>query len=62
MEGVQAFNVFNYDESPFRDNQAEDALFPVNTRHCEKVQNHSKMAFSDMFCSRLEKFHHKRHS
>jgi hypothetical protein len=48
MEGVKAYIVFNYDKSPFRDNQAaEDALFPVNTRHHgDKVQNPSKMAFS----------------
>jgi hypothetical protein len=30
MEGVKAYNVFNYDESPFRDDPAaEDAFFPV---------------------------------
>jgi hypothetical protein len=63
MEAMKAYNVFNYDESTFRDDPVvEDAFFPENTRHCEKVQNHSKMAFSVMFCCRLVKFHHKRYS
>ena len=56
LEGVKAYNVFNYDESPFRDDPAaEDAFFPAKARHCEKVQNHSKTAFSVMFCCRLVK-------
>jgi len=59
MEGVKAYNVFNYDESPFRDDPAaEEAFFAKSTRHCEKVQNHSKTAFSVMFCCRCEKLHH----
>lgn len=56
MEGVPARNIFNYDESPFRDDPStEDAFFAAGTRHCEKVQNHSKTAFSVMFCCRYGK-------
>jgi hypothetical protein len=51
--GVPRENIFNYDETPLKDDPAaEDAFFPVGTRHCEKVQNHSKTAISVMFCVR----------
>jgi hypothetical protein len=53
LEGVSPCNIFNYDESPFRDDPSvEDAFFATGNRHCEKVQNHSKTAFSVMFCCR----------
>jgi hypothetical protein len=51
LEGVPRYNIFNYDESPFRDDPStESAFFAADTRHCEKVQNHSKTSFSVMFC------------
>ena len=51
LEGIPRYNIFNYDESPIRDDpSAEEAFFPKNTRHCEKVQNHSKSSISVMFC------------
>ncbi len=51
LESIPRFNIFNYDESPIRDDpSAEEAFFPKNTRHCEKVQNHSKSSISVMFC------------
>jgi len=50
LDGVPPFNIFNYDKSPFRDDPAtENAFFSVDAKHCEKVQNHSKTAFSVMF-------------
>jgi hypothetical protein len=53
LEGISSYCLFNYDESPFRDDPgAEDAFFSVKTRHCEQVQNHSKNSFSVMFCCR----------
>jgi len=53
IEGVPRYNIFNYDESPIRDDpSAEEAFFSLKTRHCEKVQNHSKASFSVMFCCR----------
>jgi hypothetical protein len=51
LEGVPPNCIFNYDESPFRDDPgAEAAFFALRTRHCEQVQNHSKTSFSVMFC------------
>ncbi len=29
---------------------AEDCFFPGGTKYCEQVKNHSKMAYSVMFC------------
>jgi hypothetical protein len=53
LEGVPRTHIFNYDETPIKDDPStEDAFFSVGTRHCEKVQNTSKTAFSVMFCVR----------
>ena len=53
LDGVPRTHVFNYDETPMRDDPSTDsAFFSVGTRHCERVQNHSKTAFSVMFCVR----------
>ena len=53
LEGVPRTNIFNYDETPIRDDPStEEAFFSADTRHCERVMNHSKTAFSVMFCVR----------
>ena len=57
LENVPRTHIFNYDETPIRDDPStEEAFFAVGTRHCERVQNHSKTAFSVMFCVRYENF------
>ncbi len=51
LEGVSRHNIFNYDETCFRDDPgAEDAFFAGGCKYYKKVQNHSKMAISAMFC------------
>ena len=51
LEGVPASNIFNYDESGFKDDPgAEVSFFGRSCRYYEKVQNHSKSTFSVEFC------------
>lgn len=48
---MPAANIFNYDETNLRDDpQAEEAFFACGSKYQEKVRNHSKVAFSVMFC------------
>lgn len=50
-QGVPPANILNYDETNLRDDPgSEAAFFSVRAKHCEKVMNHSKVAFSLMFC------------
>lgn len=51
LEGVPAANIFNYDETGFKDDPgAEVSFFGRQCRYYEKVQNHSKSQFSVEFC------------
>jgi hypothetical protein len=51
LEGVPPSNIFNYDETGFKDDPgAEVAFFGRQCRYYEKVQNHSKSQFSVEFC------------
>lgn len=51
IRDIPPVHIFNYDETNLRDDPgSEAAFFHVNHRHCEKVQNHSKVAYSIMFC------------
>lgn len=51
LEGIPATHLFNYDESNLRDDPgAEEAFFGGGCKYFEQVQNHSKVAFSVMFC------------
>ena len=50
-EGVAKENMFNYDETNFRDDPGQKkCLFRKGSKYCEKVQNTSKQSFSVMFC------------
>lgn len=54
LQGVQASNIYNYDETGFKDDPgAEEAFFGGGCKNFEKIQNHSKSQFSVMFCVRL---------
>jgi hypothetical protein len=54
LQGVQASNIYNYDETGFKNDQgAEEAFFSGGCKNLEKIQNHSKSQFSVMFCVRL---------
>jgi hypothetical protein len=51
LDGISRHNIFNYDETCFRDDPgAEDAFFSGGCKYFEKVQNHSKTTTSVMFC------------
>jgi DDE superfamily endonuclease len=51
LEGVPPTHIFNYDESPIKDDPgAEEAFFGRGVKHCEQVINHSKVSYSIMFC------------
>jgi hypothetical protein len=51
LEGIPASHVFNYDETNLRDDPgAEEAFFGGGCKYYEQVKNHSKVAFSLMFC------------
>lgn len=47
LEGIPSKNVFNYDETCFRDDPgAEDAFFGGGCKYFEQVRNHSKVTVS----------------
>lgn len=51
LEGVKATHVFNFDESPVKDDPgSEDAFFADGQKYYEQVMNHSKVGYSIMFC------------
>jgi hypothetical protein len=51
LRGISRHNIFNYDETCFRDDPgAEDAFFGTSCKYYEKVQNHSKTTISVMAC------------
>jgi hypothetical protein len=51
LEGISGHNIYNYDETCFKDDPgAEDAFFGGDCKYYEKIQNHSKTAISGMFC------------
>lgn len=51
VEGVFPSHIFNYDETNLRDDPgAEQCLFKKGIRYPEQVKDHSKTAFSVMFC------------
>jgi hypothetical protein len=55
LEGISGHNIFNYDETCFKDDPgAEDAFFGGGCKYYEKIQNHSKTAVSGMFCISAE--------
>ena len=51
LEGVEPGNIYNYDETNFTDdpNMSQCICRPGRRRH-ERIMEHSKMAFSVMFC------------
>jgi hypothetical protein len=51
VEGVPPTHIFNFDESPIKDDPgAEDAFFAKGQKYYEQVMNHSKVGYSLMFC------------
>lgn len=51
VEGVPATHLFNFDESPIKDDPgSEDAFFADGQKYYEQVMNHSKVGYSIMFC------------
>ncbi len=55
LEGISGHNIFNYDETCFKDDpETEDTFFGGGCKYYEKIQNHSKTAISGMFCIRAE--------
>jgi hypothetical protein len=51
LEGIPPTHIFNYDESPIKDDPgAEEAFFGAKVKHSEQVMNHSKVGFSVLFC------------
>jgi hypothetical protein len=51
LEGIPPTHLFNYDESPVKDDPgAEEAFFAQGTKYHEQVMNHSKVSYSLMFC------------
>jgi hypothetical protein len=51
LEGVPSTNIFNYDETGFKDDPgSEDAFFGGSCKIYERVRNHSKTTVSVMFC------------
>jgi hypothetical protein len=51
LEGVPSKNIFNYDETGFKDDPgSEDAFFGGSCKIYEKIRNHSKTTVSVMFC------------
>jgi hypothetical protein len=51
LDGVPARNIFNYDETGFKDDPgSEEAFFGGSCKFYEKVRNHSKTTVSVMFC------------
>jgi hypothetical protein len=51
IEGVPPSNIFNYDETCMRDDPgAKQCLFKKGVRYPEQVKDHSKTAFSTIFC------------
>jgi hypothetical protein len=50
---VPPTHIFNYDETNFQDNPtAHQAFYSRKTRRPERVMDHSKTAYSVMFCCR----------
>ncbi|MBM3939047.1 MAG: hypothetical protein FJ333_10420 [Sphingomonadales bacterium] len=48
--GIPPENIFNYDESNFRDDPgSKKCIFKKGTKYCERVMNSSKSAISVMF-------------
>jgi transposase-like protein len=55
LEGIPAKNIFNYDETCFRDDPgAEDAFFGGGCKYFEQVQNHSKVTVSVMMAGNAD--------
>ncbi len=51
MEGVPPTHIFNFDESPIKDDPgAEDAFFAMGQKYYEQAMNHGKVWYSLMFC------------
>ena len=51
IENIPATHIFNYDKTNLRDDPgAENAFFAVGSKYQEQVRNHSKVAFSIMYC------------
>jgi hypothetical protein len=51
VEGVPPENIFNFDESPMRDDpKISKCIFKRGTKYCEMVLNTSKQIISIMFC------------
>lgn len=51
LKDIPATHVFNYDESPMKDDPgAEEAFFGAKVKYSEQVMNHSKVSVSVMFC------------
>ena len=51
IAGVPASNVFNYDETNLRDDPgAHQCIFRKGVRYPEQVRDHSKTAFTVLFC------------
>jgi hypothetical protein len=51
VEGVPPTHIFNFDESPIKDDPgAEDAFFAKGQKYYEQVMNPSKVGYSLMFC------------
>jgi helix-turn-helix, Psq domain len=51
VEGVPASNIWNYDETNFKDDPgSEKSIFKKGTKYAERVMNSTKSAVSVMFC------------
>lgn len=51
LEGVPPTHIFNYDESPMKDDSgAEIAFVGAGVKHNEQVMNHSKLNYTVMYC------------
>lgn len=52
LDGIAPTHIFNYDETNLKDDPgAEKAFFGGGCKYFEQAKNHSKIAFSVMFCA-----------